>query len=142
MLTVAGGILLAFVALGVLLAIVQALAERGELKQIRYRNEQERAKRSLEVPNKPTQPKPGGLQGLGEYLDERQADEEAEKWKEEDRLIRLKTVWADIYPTVKEAVELVNSKLASHKMHVSLSPPDFFGRERHAFGALCELHID
>ena len=141
MLEVAGGILVVFLALGLLVAVVNAFAvsERKHRNLPDDRLLLQEAKAPQQVGE---EPKSMGLQGLGEYLDERKMQEEADKRREEDRLDRLKALWHDIDPVVRQAVELVNSKLAPHQMCVDLSPLDFFGQERSGFGAICKLHIE
>jgi len=143
MVQVAGGILFAFLALGLLVLLLVAFSEREELKRIRYRNEQKHARRNLQEPDKSLREKPGskGLEGLGEYLERRQAEQEAQQRQEEDRLNQLRTRWENISPSVKQAVDLVNAKLASREMHVTLSPPDFVDRERGVYGVECALNI-
>lgn len=143
MLEVAGGILLALLVFCAFIALVKASVDRAYIRRIAARNVRERARRGIQEIDHPLQkPEPTGLHGLDKYLDERQEDEATEKRREQDRLARLKALWADIDSTVEQAVELVNSKLASHKMHVTLSPLDFFDEEHTVFGAVCTLHIE
>jgi hypothetical protein len=137
MLEVAGGILLVFLALGLLVAAVDAFAVSE-----RKRHPDRPLVQAEASPREGEEPTSMGLDGLGEYLDRRKTEDQANRQREEDRLNRLMALWQEIDPIVRQAVELVNSKLAPHQMYVELSPLDFFGQERSAFGAMCKLHID
>jgi hypothetical protein len=132
MFTVAGGILLAFLALVVLFGLFSAFAQRPRI--VPNRPLLQNIKESVET-------RPTGVEGLVEYLDARLAEKETELQRAEDHANDLKRRWADIEPTARRAIALVNSKLAAHGMEVILSPPDFFGAGHDAFGAVCKLHV-
>lgn len=91
--------------------------------------------------NRPPPPSTG-LEAMGHWLERRRMEEETEKQQEQDRLNNLKSLWAKFEPTVTQAIDLVNAKLAEHsKMHLIKSEPDYFGRDRDGFGIECSLNV-
>ena len=70
-----------------------------------------------------------GLEGLGVWLEQRQAEIEAGGRAEESRRAGLIARWTQLQPAVVESIERVNAKLAAcseYQLHLSGSP-DFFG---------------
>ena len=91
--------------------------------------------------NRPPPPSTG-LAAMGHWLEHRRMEEETEKQREQGRLNNLKTLWAKFEPTVLQAIDLVNAKLAEHsEMHLIKSAPDYFGRDRDGFGIECKLNV-
>jgi hypothetical protein len=77
-----------------------------------------------------------GLEGLGPWLDQR----EAEKVAEENRRKRLVDTWQPLESIVKAALERVNAKLAAHSEYkLYLYDPNFFGRHYSGYGTIAKL---
>jgi len=76
------------------------------------------------------------------YLETRCIKQEAEERQERERLRRLESLWAAVSPAVTMALELVNAKLAPHRMRLFLSNPGFFGSTEapDGYGVVCQLH--
>jgi hypothetical protein len=87
-------------------------------------------------PAEPAKIEPTGLEALDQFLDRRRVDEENEKRAQEDHRNRLLEAWAQVEPSVMQAIDVVNAKLAQHGKMKLVGPttPTFVGRDNSGYG--------
>ena len=92
-------------------------------------------------PAEPTKIEPTGLEALEQLLDRHRIDEENEHRAQEDQRNALLAAWVQVEPSVRQAIDIVNTKLAQYsKMKLEgLSTPGFAGRDNSRYGFRCHV---
>jgi hypothetical protein len=91
---------------------------------------------SRPIPREPEEPQVRGLEALEQLLERQRIDDESDRRQQEEQRNRLLALWAHLEPTLMQAVEIVNNKLAQHGelRLVPRSKPEFMDTDYDAYG--------